>query len=94
MQPKLGCGVQLYGNTAHYADGRLLYVGTFVDSKILYRDMLAFSAICGPGDSGSLLVDRQNRPLGIVVVGGGTYNLACRISRVIEDLGLQGWRWS
>jgi hypothetical protein len=99
-QPFLGQLVQKYGRTTGYTQGTV--VGVNVTTVIgytagvgLFNNMIdiiptsSFANFGNPGDSGSLAVDMNRNPVGLLVGGGGGHVLHNPIGVVLQQLAVE-----
>jgi hypothetical protein len=96
----LGQSVQKYGRTSSLTTGTVnavnvtIVVGynsgnaTFVN-QIEVIGSRRHPSLGQPGDSGSLVVDSQRRPVGLLFAGGGGLTFCNPISPVLDQLGSQ-----
>lgn len=96
----VGLQVQKSGRTTGHTTGRVVGIGAtvhvgydhgtakFIRQVIIEGDSGQFS---GPGDSGSLICDMQNRPVGLLFAGGGGQTIANVVEQVVEHLRLEFW---
>ncbi len=98
---KVGLQVQKSGRTTGHTTGRVTGVGgtfyigydhgtgKFVRQIIIRGDAGLFS---GPGDSGSLICDMNNRPVCLLFAGGNNDTIANPIEFVGSSLKLEFWQ--
>jgi len=96
---KLGQKVQKYGRTTGYTTGTVngvnvtIYVG-YDSGNALFSGQIEVQGTGGapslgqPGDSGSLVVDDQGRPVGLLFAGGGGMTFCNPIDSVLKSLGV------
>ena len=93
MPPRPGTAVKKCGRTTQFTRG--LVSGVRATVKVRYgtrvacfRDQIIISpgGFSAPGDSGSLIVDGINRPLGLLFAGSSRRTIANRIDHVLRAL--------
>ncbi len=57
--------------------------------ELYFVDQMITSAVSRPGDSGSLLLDGQNRAVGLLFAGSGTVSVCNRLQNVSRLLGVE-----
>lgn len=57
--------------------------------ELYFIDQLVTTAVSRPGDSGSLLLDRQNRAVGLLFAGSETVSICNRFENVSQLLGVE-----
>lgn len=100
LNPQLGPSVRKSGRTTKVTRG--VVKGVDVESSVSYGEdgiakfrgqVLVKSEsggdFSGPGDSGSLVVLENNRPLGLLFAGGGGSTIINPIGAVIDRLGIE-----
>jgi len=97
-QIKLGMQVQKVGRTTGYQVGRVVRIkettfvgydkGTarYIKQIVIRKDSGNFS---DAGDSGSLILDMDNRPVALLFAGGGADTIASPIEFVVDALKLE-----
>ncbi len=65
-----------------------LYITMEPDRELFFTDQLVTSALSRPGDSGSLLLDEQNRAVGLLFAGSETVSVCNRFENVSRLLGV------
>lgn len=89
---ELDVAVQKSGRTTSYSTGIILiqHVVLRVDygdaGVCLFTDQLVSDILSGPGDSGSLVLDMQNRAVGLLFAGGDNITVINPIADVTEQL--------
>ncbi|MPQ44475.1 trypsin-like peptidase domain-containing protein [Clostridium tarantellae] len=93
-EPKLGDFVHKSGRTTGYTQGTITSINTIV--SIPYRDGLAVfknaftTTVMGAGgDSGSLLLNRENKAVGLLFAGGPYGTIFTPISTVLDTLNVK-----
>ncbi len=93
MPPRPGTGVKKCGRTTQFTRGRVSAVRATVKVRYgtrvaCFRDQIIISpgGFSAGGDSGSLIVDDINRPLGLLFAGSGRRTIANRIDHVLSAL--------
>ncbi len=88
----LGQEVRFSGRTSGYGEGRViatdvsLYVQITPFEQAFFTDQVIISAISQPGDSGSLVVDRENKAVGLLFAGSDRVTICNRIENVCRLL--------
>lgn len=88
----LGQEVRFSGRTSGYKQGQViatevsLYVQLTPLEQAYFTDQVMISAISQPGDSGSLVVDRENRAVGLLFAGSDRVTICNRIENVCRLL--------
>jgi hypothetical protein len=89
--------VRKYGRTTGYTSGKV--VGLNATVKVTYSGgriarfvgqiMIQGAGFSDSGDSGSLIVDGNRRPVGLLFAGGGDYTFANPIGQVLSALNVK-----
>jgi hypothetical protein len=90
--------VQKTGRTTGYTYGKV--IGIDVSSQVeysegvaLFEDQIMILGMNGSfsqgGDSGSLILDYDGNPVGLLFAGGGIITLANKMSRIVEEYGIR-----
>ena len=66
-----------------------LFVTMEPGKELYFIDQLVTSAVSRPGDSGSLLLDEQNRAVGLLFAGSETVSVCNRLENVSRLLGVE-----
>ena len=66
-----------------------LYIAMEPGKELYFIDQLATSAVSRPGDSGSLLLDEQNRAVGLLFAGSEIVSVCNRLENVSRLLGVE-----
>lgn len=91
---RLGQAIAFSGRTSGVVRGKIIArdVGlniTMGPGEVVYfEDQLITTAVSQPGDSGSLLVDEQNRAVGLLFAGSERVSVCNRIDHVLRLLGV------
>lgn len=91
----VGMEVQKFGRTTKYTTGEVLQVDVaakvgYGDNKVaLFTDQLLMGPMSAGGDSGSLVVDMHNAPVGLLFAGSDEVTLCNRIDHVTSALGIK-----
>lgn len=94
IEPELDMKVLKSGRTTGITEGGVLLKDVvlrvdFGDVGIaVFSDQVVSNIESGPGDSGSLIMDRGNRPVGLLFAGGNGLTVFNRISNVTRALGV------
>ena len=93
MQPKLGDRVVKFGRTTGYTTGRCVGINArtnvaYSKGNAAFHKQLVIKADRGnfsqPGDSGSLILNAENQPWGLLFAGGGGRTIANPLSEVLR----------
>ena len=90
----LGTAVKKSGRTTGLTTGEILQIDVTADVSYgggrtaRFTDQLLAGAMSQGGDSGSAVLDDQNRLVGLLFAGSDTTTIINRISHVFESLGL------
>jgi hypothetical protein len=92
--PELGMEVQKSGRTTGSTHGtiRAIHVTVNVDydGRILkFKDQILTNSFDQPGDSGSLVLDGQNRAVGLLFAGSDEFTVLNPIDPVLDLLGIR-----
>lgn len=93
-EPFIGQKVMKYGRTTGFTKGRIIAVNAsvnvqgyfFTGQTIIIGEGGTFG---GPGDSGSLIVDGDRFPVGLLFAGGGQITIANRIHEVLDFFNME-----
>ena len=66
-----------------------LFVGINSGEEVFFVDQIITSAVSRPGDSGSLVMDRDNRAVGLLFAGSERVSVCNRIEHVIRLLDIE-----
>jgi len=89
---KPGKKVKKSGRTTGLTSGAVKSVGTVLqvemdkDEKVWFSDQVVTELISQPGDSGSLILDEDNKAVGLLFAGSDKLTVFNRISNVMERL--------
>jgi hypothetical protein len=87
--------VQKSGRTTGLTNGKIKSVGTVLqvemdrEEKVWFSDQVVTELISQPGDSGSLVLDMENRAVGLLFAGSDKLTVINRISNVMDRLGFE-----
>lgn len=90
--PADGLEVQKSGRTTGVSSGTVLDTDATLnvyitdDLPVKFSDQIVLSRMADPGDSGSLVVDMQRRPVGLLFAGSENLTLANKITNVMAAL--------
>jgi hypothetical protein len=90
----LGQEIVFSGRTSGVVRGKIiardvgLYITMGAGEQVYFEDQLVTTAVSRPGDSGSLLMDGQNRAVGLLFAGSDRVSICNRIDNVIRLLGI------
>jgi hypothetical protein len=96
VTPEIGMIVQKTGRTTGHTIGKIIGIdasssigydiGTCnFEDQILIEDIEGEMYFSDGGDSGSLILDMDGHPVGLLFAGGGNVTLANKLSRIMED---------
>jgi hypothetical protein len=94
-EASLGQEIVFSGRTSGLVRGRIIArdVGLFITmgpgEQVYFEQQLVTSAVSRPGDSGSLLMDTQNRALGLLFAGSDRASICNRIDNVCRLLDIE-----
>lgn len=95
---QLGMNVMKYGRTTGFTKGRIVGLNTFVavgtgSGLAIFAGQITVRGVGGtfaaPGDSGSLVVDKDRFPLGLLFAGGGQLVELNPIQRVLDEFNME-----
>lgn len=90
----LGQEVRFSGRTSGYREGRIIATDVTLSVQVTplelahFTDQVMLTAISQPGDSGSLVVDRENRAVGLLFAGSERVTICNRIENVCRLLAI------
>lgn len=86
--PYVGEAVMKSGARTGLVVGEILSINTTVDvSGHIVQDTFITDVIGAPGDSGSLVLGRENRAVGLLFGGSNTFAVHCKMTNVLSALG-------
>jgi len=90
---KLDTVIQKYGRTTKYTEGIITQIDVTVkvdyDGKVaLFRDQIMAGAMSRGGDSGSVVLDKENKIIGLLFAGSDTTTIINKIDNVFSALGV------
>lgn len=91
-EPQLGDKVKKSGRTTGYTEGTIkaidvtMKVSLGEDSYAVFTAQVLSDIKSGPGDSGSLVLDSNNKAVGLLFAGSDTTTLFNKISNVMAEL--------
>ncbi|MGO0121648.1 hypothetical protein [Desulfothermobacter acidiphilus] len=91
-EPALGMAVKKCGRTTGLTSGEVRYVNVTLtvnlghQEQAFFEDQFVATRMSAPGDSGSLIVDQDNRAVGLLFAGSDRFTVANRITHVLEAL--------
>jgi len=97
VEPELGMIVKKSGRTSLLTHGIITQVDMTIDidfdgELVTFKDQIAISgsevSFSAPGDSGSTILDRENKFVGLLFAGSDVITIANRFSNVVEGLEL------
>ena len=83
--PEIDMSIKKYGATSGLTEGTILDIdfSTSVDG-VYYSDQILTTDISQPGDSGSVVLNNQNKAVGLLFAGSSEASLINKISNVIS----------
>jgi hypothetical protein len=89
--------VRKYGRTTGYTSGRVAGLNATVHveysggrvARFVGQIVVQSASFSRPGDSGSLIVDTNRRPVGLLFAGGGNFTFANPINQVLTALNVK-----
>lgn len=89
--PKLGMNVQKSGRTTGLTHSLIRAVHTTLNvdyngKTVMFKDQIVTNAFCQPGDSGSLVLDGQNKAVGLLFAGSEKFTIINPITPVLDLL--------
>ncbi len=90
-----GTVVQKSGRTTGLTNGKIKSVGTTLqvemkdDEKLWFADQVVTDLASQPGDSGSVVLDRERKVVGLLFAGSEKLTVFNRIANVMERLGIE-----
>ncbi|WP_028306657.1 hypothetical protein [Desulfitibacter alkalitolerans] len=94
-EPKLGDKIKKNGRTTGYTEGSVKAVDVAMkvslgeDSYAVFTEQVLSDIKSAPGDSGSLILDSNNRAIGLLFAGSDTATLFNKISNVMKELEVE-----
>jgi len=91
-EPRLGARVRKSGRTSGVTTGTIRALHTTMrvdldnDAYAMFEDQILATGMSEPGDSGSLVVDEQNRAVGLLFAGSDKATLFNNINHVLRAL--------
>jgi hypothetical protein len=88
--------VRKYGRTTGFTSGKVAGLNATVDveysggriARFVGQIAIQGASFSGPGDSGSLIIDGNRRPVGLLFAGGGNFTFANPINQVLSALNV------
>jgi hypothetical protein len=88
--------VRKYGRTTGYTSGKVAGLNATVlveysggrTARFVGQILIQGGSFSRPGDSGSLIIDGNRRPVGLLFAGGGKFTLANPINQVLNALNV------
>jgi hypothetical protein len=92
-EPLLGQTVQKMGRTTGYTSGTIIQVDVTVDidyggRTARFAEQIFTSPMSSPGDSGSGILDMQNRAVGLLFAGSELVTIFTPIRRILDHFGV------
>ncbi len=93
--PSVGLYVRKSGRSTGVTGGEITAVGSSIRVKMgegneaVFSDQILTEPLAQPGDSGSILVDADNRVVGLLSAGSDRVSVSARIDNVLELLDLE-----
>ncbi|KUO52878.1 MAG: hypothetical protein APF76_14730 [Desulfitibacter sp. BRH_c19] len=91
-EPILGDKIKKSGRTTGYTEGNIKAVDVTMkvslgeDSYAVFTEQVLSDIKSGPGDSGSLILDSNNRAVGLLFAGSDSVTLFNKITNVMDEL--------
>ncbi|MEW5784355.1 MAG: hypothetical protein AB1767_04625 [Bacillota bacterium] len=91
----LGQQISFSGRTSGLVSGKViaedvsLYITMNPGEHVLFDDQLITTAVSRPGDSGSLVMDRNNKAVGLLFAGSDKVSICNRINNVCRLLDIE-----
>lgn len=91
--PMLNLPVQKSGRTTGYTTGSITAINASVNvsyntGTAFFTNQIVTTAMSSPGDSGSIILDMNNRIIGLLFAGSASYTIANDITNVLTFLGI------
>jgi len=90
-----GMWVQKSGRTTGVTSGQITAMGVTLKVSLSdeesgwFSDQVVSDVICQPGDSGSLIIDKENKAVGLLFAGSDTHCIFNRIQNVLNLLEIE-----
>jgi len=90
-----GMWVQKSGRTTGVTFGQITAMGVTLKVSISdeesgwFSDQVVSDVLCQPGDSGSLIIDKENKAVGLLFAGSDTHCIFNRIQNVLKLLDIE-----
>ncbi len=94
-KPGVGMRVIKSGRSSGISEGEINVVDTTIKIDMgpigtaVFDEQIVTSRMASPGDSGSLLIDRENYAVGLLAAGSNQSSVACRIDHVLNSLNIR-----
>lgn len=94
-EAKLGSMVKKSGRTTGVTEGEVTALGVSLKVELeedeygWFSDQVVCDALVRPGDSGSLVVNEEQKAVGLVFAGSDQYSIFNRISNVLRSLNVK-----
>lgn len=93
IEAEIGMKVQKSGRTTGYTEGQITVLDTSVEvgygsQTAIFEHQILAGDMSDPGDSGSLVLDMENRAVGLLFAGSNTVTVMNPISAVLQTLNL------
>lgn len=92
IKPKIGMKVKKSGRTTGVTTGQITAIGVTIGVKyeklgtIFIKDCFIMSHMSKGGDSGSLVVDENNKAVGLIFAGSDKASFGCSIENIMKEL--------
>jgi hypothetical protein len=95
----VGQKVQKSGRTTEHTTGTVTLTGAsakvwYDDTIITFEDQIVTTYMCDGGDSGSLVLDMDKHPIGLLFAGSDEVTIINRIKNVLESLPIDVSFWT
>jgi len=90
---KVGDKVKKSGRTTGLTQGDVIATDGVVnvgygETIAVFEDQIITNAVCGGGDSGSAVLNENNKAVGLLFAGSSSLTIVNKIANVIDALGL------
>jgi len=91
-EPQLGMTVQKSGRSSGLTEGEVTAMGVSLKVELdeeeygWFSDQVVSDCTVNPGDSGSLVLNKENQAVGLVFAGSDQYSVFNRIDNVLKQL--------
>lgn len=91
-EPQVGMTVQKSGRSSGLTEGKVTAMNTSLKVQLdeeeygWFSDQVVADCVVNPGDSGSLVLNKENQAVGLVFAGSDQYSVFNRIDNVLKQL--------